>query len=411
MSAYAQTVSQLSMNLWKKNDNDDGGRTRVRSDGDSRYSNIARLLHRPNSFQTRSDFVLNMIYQLLFDGNAYYAASGGRYDRPDELFLLSSSQTTPMRDPSSNAIYYSTGGEFAEIGKIDPSSFVPSRYIGHVRMFTPQDPLIGVTPIRAAVESIAANGAMTRHQASFFNNMTRPSGVLTTDAKMNRTQIEEIRKAWEDHSKGLNSGSVPILSNGLNWQALSINSQDAQLVEAWKMSVEDISRVFRVPLPLINSMENSTLANAETLMNFWLSSGLGWMLRHIEENMEHFFDLDDRYEIEFDTDRLLRADFKGRMEALGNAVTKGIYSPDEARRKEGLSEVPGGHGKVPRVQQQMVPLDFDPAANNGTGLPPPGTPPAAAPEQEPPVDPEDEEKQVLMLARLDFEGMKNGTIH
>ena len=351
ISAYAQTISQLSLRLYRKNP--DGGRTLITSQGDSKYSNIARLLHRPNTHQTRSDFILNLIYSLMLDGNAYYYADGDP-ERPNSLWLLNSRETQAHR-ANTGDVFYTTGGTFSNWAEVPASAIIPERFIGHMRLHTPQDPLIGVTPINAAIQSIAANQALTSHQATFFSNMTRPSGFLSTDLDINAEQMQQMRTAWENQAKDLNSGGLPILASGMKYNPMSITSQDAQLVEAWKMSVEDISRVFRVPLPLINSMENSTLNNSETLMNFWLSSGLGFMLRHTEEKLEMFFDLDERYEIEFDTDRLLRADLQGRMEALGTAVTKGIYSPNEARKKEGLPEVEGGD--MPRVQAQMIPLD------------------------------------------------------
>ena len=61
----------------------------------------------------------------------------------------------------------------------------------------------------------------------------------------------------------------------------------------------------------------------------------------------------DEY-IEFDTDALMRAAFKERIEALVRGVQGGVFSPNEARNKEGYDDVK--FGDEPRVQQQVVPL-------------------------------------------------------
>ncbi len=53
------------------------------------------------------------------------------------------------------------------------------------------------------------------------------------------------------------------------------------------------------------------------------------------------------------------------MNGLAQAVTSGIFSPDEARASEDLPAVTGGHGAMPRVQQQVVPLSY------GSDLKPP----------------------------------------
>jgi HK97 family phage portal protein len=205
--------------------------------------------------------------------------------------------------------------------------------------------------------SVAANESIVGHQAAFFQNMSRPSGVLSSDMDLTAEQMGQLRKAWEEHSKNLNAGGVPILGGGMKWQSISLNSQDAQLVEAWRMTVEDISRVFRVPPMLINNMENSTFQNSETLMRFWLASGLGFLINHIELAMSAFYDLDDRKEgVELDQQVLLSADTQAQMEALGTGVTKGLMAPNEGRRRLNLSPVDGGD--MPLVQQQMVPVNL-----------------------------------------------------
>ena len=276
ISAYAQTIAQLP-----------GRHYQIDDDGTKTYnmtSNLARVLAKPNKYQTRSDFLLNVVYSLLATGNAYWVGNKYGSEKPKEIFLLDPHVTKPNRIAETGEVYYSTSGTFADMTEMTFGDMVviPERYIGHLRLHTPDDPLIGVTPVRNAAASVAANESIVGHQAAFFQNMSRPSGVLSTEMDLTAAQMGELRKAWEDHSKNLNAGGVPILGGGMKWQSMSLNSQDAQLVEAWKMTVEDISRVFRVPPMLINNMENSTFQNSETLMRFWLASGLGFLINHIE---------------------------------------------------------------------------------------------------------------------------------
>jgi hypothetical protein len=102
-------------------------------------------------------------------------------------------------------------------------------------------------------------------------------------------------------------------------------------------------------------------------MQSWIASGLGFCLNHIEEAFGLLFRLrgvPDEY-IEFDTRALLRSAFKERIEGLAAGVIGGIFSSDEARADFELPATPGGHGEMPRVQQQVVPLSY------GTDLKPP----------------------------------------
>ena len=111
------------------------------------------------------------------------------------------------------------------------------------------------------------------------------------------------------------------------------------------------------------------------MLSFWLASGLGFALNHIEQAFDKLFSLAGE-PIEFcklDTAALLRSDRKDRIESLARAVQAGILSPNEARNQEGFDDVPFGF--EPRAQMQMVPLS---AAGSIPSAPGPEAPPAAS---------------------------------
>lgn len=395
VQAYAQTIAQLPGRHFMRDE-----------DGTKTYTNgsrLARALAKPNDFQTRSDFVLNVVYSLLYEGNAYILGTSRDNRTPEQMYVLDPTVTQAHRVPETGDVVYSTSGEFfdmADVNLIEGRAIIPSRFIGHARLYTPRDPLVGVSPLENAAASVNAHGSIVNNQAAFFNNMSRPSGFISTDLAINKEQMQQLREAWEDQSKNLNAGGVPILASGMKWNSMTISSQDAQLVEAWKMTVEDISRVFRVPPMLINNLENSTFDNAETLMRFWLASGLGFHINALELVIASLFRLDDRFEgVEFQQDLLLQADLQSRLDALGSGVTKGIYAPNEARRREGLPPVE--NGDVPLVQQQMVPVNL---AGEGLQLTNSGAAPTTEPET---ADEALDEKGLLLLARSYLEDLND----
>src|SRR4029077_18568342 len=120
-----------------------------------------------------------------------------------------------------------------------------------------------------------------------------------------------------------------------------------------------IALTMRIPLQIFG-LGGNTYSSTELLMQAWISSGLGFTLNHIEEAFGQLFRLKgfpDEY-LELNTKALLRSAYRERIEALARGVIGGIYSPDEARNEEDLPTVPGGHGAMPRVQQQVVPLSY-----------------------------------------------------
>jgi hypothetical protein len=165
---------------------------------------------------------------------------------------------------------------------------------------------------------------------------------------------------------------------------MGMTAQDAGILDAYKLTAHDIARVFRIPLSLVGEMEGATFSNAETLIRFWLSTGLGFAIKHIEDAFTGFFGLPRNEQLEFDTEVLLRTDTPARLDALSKAVLGGIYTPNEARRFEGLPAK--AYGDEPRMQRQVVPLSA--YADTLAALPDPNAPPAdpgASPP--PPADP------------------------
>jgi HK97 family phage portal protein len=392
INAYAQTIASLWAGHYRKLDN--GGKERVEN------SPLAAILRKPNAYQTRSDFILNLIWCLMETGNAYAIAERTDTGRIVALHLLHSRNCAAYIDAETGSVFYSVGGNpFVASGM---QYMIPSRDILHIRLHAPVHPLIVVSPLMAAALALAANSAISAHQAAFFGNMARPSGILTTDANLTRPQIDTLREAWRVQSQGLNSGGVPILSNGLKWQGLSINSQDAQLVAAFNMTVEDVARAFRVPLPIVGSYQQSTYNNVEQLISLWMATGLGFVLEHLEQSFDAMFELPPDQFCEFDTDTLLRTDFAGRIEALTKGISGGLYAPNEARAKEGLKAVE--FGDEPRVQAQVVPLSQVGAV--------PATPsPAAAPAPSPPVDDDKDDPEEAKAYSVAYETIKRAMHH
>jgi hypothetical protein len=103
-------------------------------------------------------------------------------------------------------------------------------------------------------------------------------------------------------------------------------------------------------------MVGAPLGSTETLMQAWISQGLGFCLSQIEQAFDKLFGLDgepDEY-TEFDTSALLRSAHKDRIDALARGIQGGVYSVNEARNMEGLDSVP--FGQDVRLQAQNVPL-------------------------------------------------------
>jgi HK97 family phage portal protein len=290
---------------------------------------------------------------------------------------------------------------------------VPQRDVLHIRLHSVERkrpfPLMGETPLIAALASITASSAITQQQINFFNNQARPSAVLSTDQILDKDQVQFLRDRWNEQAKGLDGcgpGGVPILTAGLKVLPWSTPGKDAQIAEVMKLSDENIALAFRIPLQVLG-LGNNAYSTTELLFQAWLASGLGFALEHIEQAFDRLFQLDGQpYDyIEFDTSALLRSAYKDRIEGLVRAVQGGVMSPNEARNSEGFDNVK--FGDEPRLQAQMVPLSAAttiPAVPAAAAAPAaPGEKPPAPTDEKPPAEkpepPKDYDAYVQRLSR------------
>jgi HK97 family phage portal protein len=375
VSAYSQTIAMCPGAHWRLDGK--GGKVRITT------SSLSRVLRCPNPYQTMSDFLLNATRQLYLDGNCYaLALRNDRYEI-DEIHLMDSYLSRPQLAANGEVFYRLAGNQIIEY-QIEGPLVVPQRDVLHIRLHVDRSrrypfPLWGMSPLLAALDEISVSEAIAQQQLQFYLNQARPAAVLSTDMVLPPETVQALGERWDEKSKGLNQGKTPILTAGLKVQPWGATAKDAQIAEILKISEEKIALVFRIPLQILGYGDRPTGSSVEALMQFWIATGLGFALNHIEEAFGLLFSLKgqpDEY-VEFDTSALLRSAQKDRIEALARGVQGGIYSPNEARGLEGLPETPAG--AEPRVQAQVVPLSAANSIPATSGPHPPSPMPDAAP--------------------------------
>jgi HK97 family phage portal protein len=396
--AYVRAIAQLPGS--HKRELGNGGTETVTT------SALSRLLRSPNSYQTPSDFLVHLIRSLLLNGNSYWIAQ--RNDRAEVTALhWTDPRACRVREimvqgQAFSEIFYeiSTNPLFQFDSILGRTSLVvPARDVLHIKLATPQHPLVGVTWLRALDMELAASNAMQTAATTFASNMSRPSGILTTEQPISKVQRDELRAQWNEQVSGVNSGGVAIL-NGVKFQPLTISNQDSQIIDQRKLNDQAVAAVFGVPMILLGVNDTATQKTSEAVMAEWLAAGLGWLINHIEQAFDSFIGLDmvaaGREWTEYDTRVLLRSAFRERIEGLARGVQGGIYSPNEARALEGYAAAK--EGDEPRVQMQVVPLSAWDKAPATPVAPQPAPQDVAKPaDQKPQPNPDEQKAFALFL--------------
>jgi HK97 family phage portal protein len=333
------------------------------------------LLHSaPNEWQTAFEFRTQRAFHLVLTGNAY-AFVNRVAGNIVELLPFEPGMVTGRRKSGTQWDW-----EYVVCWPDGSRSVIPRESMWHTRgrAWSMHE---GMSPIRLARESIGLALAAESHSAQLFGNGARPSGVLSTDAKLTTLQLDEIRKAWETIYGGDNSGKTAVLMGGMKFEPITFDASASGMNETRKMQVEEICRGLGVfPARIGYSDKASTFASAE---QFFLAHGKFTLAaRAVSLNQSADLALlskEDRADGLFtrhNLNGLMQGASKDRAEFYASGITNGWLTRNDVRRLEDENPLPGldtplmplnmTDGSKPPTNKPDAPTSSDPASNLST---------------------------------------------
>ena len=325
------------------------------------------LLHdQPNPEMTSFVFRETLMSHLLIYGNAF--AQIIRNGRGDVLGLypLMPDKVRVDRDERNRLIYrYSRYDEhnpnFREQGEI----ILPADEVLHIPGLG-FDGLVGYSPIAMAKNALGLAVACDEYGASFFANGASPSAVLEHPGVIKNP--ERVREAWQRAYGSGNAHRTAILEESMKYTPISIPNNEAQFLETRKFQIEEIARLYRVPLHMIGDLEHATFSNIEQQSLEFVKYTLDpWLVRW-EQGMQKALLSDSekgRYFIKFNVEGLLRGDYQSRMNGYAIGRQNGWMSANDIRELENLNPLSDGEGgNLYLVNGNMIPITMTAA---GTG--------------------------------------------
>ena len=342
------------------------------------------VLTKPNRYQTRIKFMEQWIVSKLLYGNAYALKQRDARGIVTALYILDSQRVTALV-ADDGSVYYTLAAD--HLSQLAEPITVPASEIIHDRMICLWHPLVGVSPIYACGMSATMGNRIQGNSTKFFDNMSRPSGMLTAPGTISDETAGRLKLAWEENYGGTNFGRLAVLGDGLKYEAMTIPAQEAQLIEQLKWTVEDVARCFHVPLFKLGGPE-PVRVSVESLNQTYYSDCLQTLIESAEACLDEGLSLPGGYYTEFDLEGLMRMDTATRYDTKSKAIQGGWMSPNEARAGENMQPVAGGES--PYLQQQNYSLaalakrdakadPFAGAAPKPELTPAPGAPPMPVP--------------------------------
>jgi HK97 family phage portal protein len=264
---------------------------------------------------------------------------------------------------------------------------IPSDRILHVRN-TSLDGLVGLSTVEVHRQCLGTSMAMVEHQGRFYSNGAVIQGILTHPSKLGVKAQTSLEASMKQYAGLANSHKMMILEEGMQYQQIGMKLADAQYIESCNFQVAEIARICKVPGHRINSLDRATDNNIEKLGMEYVQYTLGpnaanwcaevhFSLLSTRDRQAIFLQPDYTY--------ILAADHASRATYIQSVTTAGAFGPDDVRHLEGRNPLPGGVGKMPRVNIATAPLGSEMAS--GVRPPPPPSKPTPKPNVPEPTDP------------------------
>lgn len=308
------------------------------------------VLRKPNGYQTRIQFWESWILSKLSCGNTYVLKVRDGRGVVAQMHVLDPMRVKPLI-ADDGSVFYEVQPDNLSASK-NPIT-IPAREIIHDRFNTLFHPLVGLSPIFANGLAATQGLKIQNNSATFFGNASIPGGVLSAPGAISDDTAKRLKEYWEDNYSGRGAGKVAVLGDGLTYERMVMTSVDAQLVEQLKWTAEVVCSTFHVPPYKIGIGQMPTYNNIQALNVEYYSQCLQSLIEDAEICLDEGLGMAEGIGTEFDLDGLLRMDSVAQMEVMDKA--KGIFSPNEMRRRFDLAPKNGGDSVF--LQEQNYSLE------------------------------------------------------
>ncbi len=327
-----------------------------------------------------------LYWSTLLHGNGYAEIQRDNAGRFFALWPIEPERVQPWRDET--GFYYRVSAPLS-LGYTGGSYYrLEAKDCFHVRGPSLYG-WVGDSIVYRAAKAIGTAQAQQVYRAAYFANGTVLSGVLTSDKNVTQTQADDAKRKWvEDHGGGPSrQHGITVMGQGLKYEPINHDAQQAMLVEAARFQVQEIARFWGVPTALL--AENEAWTDLSSLyVAFYRNALCPWAERFDAEATRKLFPQRQPWrEVQHDLTRLTYGSFKELVAAMRVAVDGGIWTRNEAREATGKNHV-GAEGDVLVSAGTMKALEdvLDPPEPPAPAAPkmlPPGAEPDGPPDNQP----------------------------
>ena len=280
---------------------------------------------------TRSGHYQQVLVSLLVSGNAYVRVFRDGQGEIVNLVCLDPMTVTVKRNSIGRKVY-EVQGENRPLTNDD---------VMHLTDLLEPGQLVGVSRVEKLKDALGLASALQSYAARFFGQGATTQGVIEFPGQLTPEQAKNLRDGFDAAHRGFRKAHrTGILSGGAVYKPTSVNPSESQALESRRFTVEEIARVFNIPLSKMGIPGSQSYGSAEQDAIQFVTH----CLRPFVEKLEAAYSklLPNQAFIKFSLEGLLRGDFNSRVTAYNASLNTGWMSINDVRRLEDLSPVDGG---------------------------------------------------------------------
>lgn len=292
---------------------------------------------KPNDRYTPFNLWHDIIEHVIITGNAYLLiVRDEKTLNVKEIVPIESDFVTPMPQPN-GTVKYTVAGINDAVDAVNMLDFAMFRD----EMFR------GVPLLRYAATCLKSATNAEKTSDNFFKSGAGLSGILKASQTLNKDQREQIRTSWDEAFGGSKGRGIAIIPQGLDFQPVSVNPQDAQLIESRKFNVTEIARFLNVNPIMLMDMSEVSYSSMEAVNLYFIQNSVRPYCEMIssELNLKLFKPSEvGNVGVKFDYSASLTANKEAEINYYRGLITNGLATPNEIRKKLGFEAIPADQG-------------------------------------------------------------------
>lgn len=312
-------IARLGITVWDTRD----------EKGDKRdYSSpYARLMKKPCMTLDRFHFYhwLSTTYEIY--GEAYLLKNRSSITgKPVSFIPMHPTQTNIRRAEDGTLLYQFTA---------QPNMWFPETEIVPFRRYNPFNTMRGMSRLEPLRVTLMNEDQVRRATGAWWENMGRPSMVLSTKKRLGAKGRENLRMGYKASIGGAgNAGGVMVLEDDVTATAMQLNAEEMQYIETRKLNRSEVCEVYDLDPEVIQIIDqlSSRPTQGSSFKDVYKAS-IDYRLKALESVFDYHVasEFNGDREVRFNVSQQLRGDIETLAPAAVQLVQSGIAKISEAR--------------------------------------------------------------------------------